>query len=110
MADTTTQERTAFTARERDVYELIYSGRATKAIARTLGISAKTVETHRMRINRKLGTHSGREILLHRIIELGEGEDGGSDSERLRAILSLARKAMAGAAADAAETAKQARS
>jgi DNA-binding CsgD family transcriptional regulator len=109
MADTTTQAGTAFTARERDVYELIYSGRATKAIARELRISVKTVETHRMRINRKLGTHSGREILLHRIIELGEDESS-TDGERLRAIMSLARKAMAGAATDAAETLKRPRS
>jgi DNA-binding NarL/FixJ family response regulator len=90
---------TEFTTRERDVYELICGGLATRAIARRLHISPKTVETHRMRINKKLKTHSTREIILRRIVEIGEDIDGGSDSKRLAAILVFAKHAIVGSAA-----------
>jgi len=43
------------TPRERDVLRLMARGRRTKEVARDLGISAKTVETHRSRIMLKLG-------------------------------------------------------
>jgi DNA-binding NarL/FixJ family response regulator len=96
MAEAATTARAEFTTRERDVYELICTGLATRAIARELHISPKTVETHRMRINKKLGTHSTREIILRRIIELGENEDADSAAERLEAVMLLARRALAG--------------
>ncbi len=90
----------AFTTRERDVYELICRGLATRAIARELEISPKTVETHRMRINKKLKTHSTREIILRRIIEVGEGD--GNAGARLDAVLLVARRALEGTEADMA--------
>src|SRR5215207_2023263 len=44
--------------REREVFCRIIQGDSTRAIARALCISLKTVETHRLHINRKLGVHS----------------------------------------------------
>lgn len=41
--------------REREVMEMILSGRRLKEIAATLDISVKTVTTHRSRLLRKLG-------------------------------------------------------
>jgi DNA-binding NarL/FixJ family response regulator len=51
------------TARERQVFDLIIRGRSTNATARELAISAKTVETHRTRINTKLGCHSTADLI-----------------------------------------------
>jgi len=48
----------ALSRREIEVLGLIASGRKTGAIAEQLGISAKTVETHRSRIKDKLGVDS----------------------------------------------------
>jgi DNA-binding NarL/FixJ family response regulator len=45
------------TPRERQVLQLVAEGQPTKAIAATLGISAKTAETHRGAIMRKLDIH-----------------------------------------------------
>lgn len=44
-------------ARERHVIQLIGEGKSTKEIAGVLGISIKTVESHRARIMRKLDIH-----------------------------------------------------
>ena len=46
------------TAREREVLQLLAEGRSTKQIAIHLQLSVKTVETHRMKIMRKLNIHS----------------------------------------------------
>jgi len=45
------------TAREREVLALIAAGNSTRQAARQLGISFKTVESHRGRILEKLGVH-----------------------------------------------------
>ncbi len=44
--------------REEEVLRLIAEGRRTREIAETLGVSVRTVETHRVRIMRKLGIRS----------------------------------------------------
>jgi DNA-binding NarL/FixJ family response regulator len=44
--------------RERDVFELLVRGNNNRGIARMLGISPKTVETHRAHVLRKIGVHS----------------------------------------------------
>ena len=48
----------ALTAREREVLQLIAEGQSTKQIGSMLGISAKTVETHRSRLMDKLEVRS----------------------------------------------------
>lgn len=46
------------TERERQTLTLIAEGESTKRIAMTLGVSTKTVETHRSRLMDKLGLDS----------------------------------------------------
>lgn len=43
--------------RQREVLQLVAQGHSTKEIARLLGLSAKTVETHRSRLMQQLGIH-----------------------------------------------------
>lgn len=45
------------TPRQREVLTLVAEGYSTKDIARTLGISVKTVETHRAQLMERLGIH-----------------------------------------------------
>lgn len=45
------------TPRQREILRLIAHGESTKSIARVLGISTKTVETHRMQLMDRLGIH-----------------------------------------------------
>ncbi len=52
-------------AREREVLKLIASGLSSKAIARTLNISPKTVETYRNRLMSKLDLHSVAELVRY---------------------------------------------
>ena len=47
----------SLTPREREVLRLVAEGLSGKEIAATLGVSAKTIETHRSRIMEKLGIH-----------------------------------------------------
>src|SRR5882672_3001044 len=51
------------TAREREIFELCIQGSSTAQIARQLGISPRTVETHRGRILRKLNAHSAVDLV-----------------------------------------------
>jgi DNA-binding NarL/FixJ family response regulator len=44
--------------RERDVFDLLVRGHSNQKISRLLGISTKTVETHRAHVLRKLEVHS----------------------------------------------------
>jgi DNA-binding NarL/FixJ family response regulator len=48
----------ALSAREREVFCRMLEGLSAKEIARALCVSPKTVYTHRLQINRKLGVHS----------------------------------------------------
>jgi two-component system, NarL family, response regulator NreC len=50
------------TNREREVLQLIAEGMTTKQIASNLNVSAKTVETHRRKIMKKLNIHSIAEL------------------------------------------------
>src|SRR5471032_2406256 len=52
----------ALTAREREVALLMAEGKASKIIARELGISEKTVQVHRHNTMAKLGLHSAAEV------------------------------------------------
>jgi RNA polymerase sigma factor (sigma-70 family) len=51
------------TSRERQVADLVIEGNATKQIAKSLGISVKTVEVHRGRITKKLGITSVAQLV-----------------------------------------------
>jgi DNA-binding NarL/FixJ family response regulator len=49
--------------REREVCDLVLRGHSNQSIAEGLCISIKTVETHRARINQKLGVHSTGQLI-----------------------------------------------
>ena len=61
------------TAREREIVRLLAQSSSNKEIASTLGISIRTVETHRATLMHKLGVHSVagvvRYAIRHHIIE-----------------------------------------
>jgi len=61
------------TAREREVIQLLAEGRSSKSIAALLGLGAKTVETHRASIMKKLEAKSLADLVRYalraRIIE-----------------------------------------
>lgn len=50
------------TCREREVLELIGTGRVTKEIAECLGVSTETIGNHRKKLCRKLDLHSTAEL------------------------------------------------
>lgn len=52
----------ALTPRERDVIGYVALGKSNKLIAIELGLSMRTVETHRARIFRKLGVRNAAEL------------------------------------------------
>jgi DNA-binding NarL/FixJ family response regulator len=53
--------------RELEVFELLGQGQSTRQIAKTLHVSAKTVEAHREHIKAKLKFKSGSELLRYAI-------------------------------------------
>lgn len=53
--------------RETEVLRLLAGGCVNKEVASVLGISVRTVETHRARIMRKLGAHSIGDLVRHAI-------------------------------------------
>ncbi len=55
------------TSREREIIQLLAEGKSNKEVARSLGISVKTAETHRATIMRKLGIHSIGELVRYAI-------------------------------------------
>lgn len=55
--------------REREVLQLIAEGMTTKQIALKLGVSTKTIETHRQNIMHKLDVHSVAELTKYAIRE-----------------------------------------
>jgi FixJ family two-component response regulator len=50
------------TPREREVFELVAEGHATKEIAQALALSPRTVDAHRAHVSAKLGTTSTADI------------------------------------------------
>jgi DNA-binding NarL/FixJ family response regulator len=57
------------TDREREVLQQISEGCATKEIASSLGVSVKTIETHRRQIMEKLDLHSVAELTKYAVKE-----------------------------------------
>jgi DNA-binding NarL/FixJ family response regulator len=70
---TARQSEHLLTARERGIVQLVAEGHSNKQIANLLGISIKTVETHRATIMRKLNLTSSaalvRYAVRHKIVE-----------------------------------------
>jgi DNA-binding NarL/FixJ family response regulator len=59
--------RARLTTREREVLQLVAEGQSTKAIAASLGISIKTVESHRANVMRKLRLRSAAEAVRYAV-------------------------------------------
>lgn len=57
------------TEREREVLQQISEGVSTKEIASSLGVSVKTIETHRRQIMEKLNLHSVAELTKYAVKE-----------------------------------------
>jgi len=55
------------TLREREIVHLLAEGYVTKEVAMMLGLSVKTIETHRANIMRKLEIHSVAELVLYAV-------------------------------------------
>ena len=58
VATTPVNPLTRLSPRERQVFERLIEGDSNSEIGRRLGISAKTVDTHRTHVMRKMGVHS----------------------------------------------------
>ena len=56
-------KRDLLTPREREIVQLLAEGRSNKEVASSLGISPKTIETHRANIMRKLNLHSVSDLV-----------------------------------------------
>jgi DNA-binding NarL/FixJ family response regulator len=55
------------TARERDVLQLVAQGLGTREIGERLGMSVKTVDSHRRNIRDKLGLESSRDLVRYAV-------------------------------------------
>ena len=53
--------------RERQVLQLVSEGKSTREVAKQLGVSAKTVESHRTRLMRKLDIHETASLVRYAI-------------------------------------------
>ncbi len=61
------RSQSLLTNREREIVRLVAEGKSTREISALLGVSAKTAETHRSNIMRKLKLHSVSELILYAI-------------------------------------------
>lgn len=64
--DNFTDRLAALTPRELQVYEQLLDGDSSKKIAKNLGVSPRTVETHRHNLLQKLGFDSVKDVLVAR--------------------------------------------
>ena len=69
--------RATLTPREEEVLQLVVNGASNKIIASELGLSLKTVETHRSRVMRKMEAPSLAELV--RMAVETEGDENGGD-------------------------------
>ena len=60
---------TALTAREEEVLRLVAWGFSNKEIAAQLGLSVKTIETHKTNASNKLGLHNRSEIVRWALLQ-----------------------------------------
>jgi DNA-binding NarL/FixJ family response regulator len=59
------------TVREQEVLQQLAKGQSNKQIARTLDLSVRTVETHRLNIKRKLGIEGQAELIKYAVQHAG---------------------------------------
>jgi two-component system response regulator NreC len=52
------------TAREREVLKLLAEGKTVRSVAGVLGLSIKTVDSHKFNLMRKLGIHNKAELVM----------------------------------------------
>jgi len=64
---TTSETQHFLSLREQEVLQLLAEGTVTKDVAAALGISAKTAETHRSNIMRKLGVHNLAQVTVYAV-------------------------------------------
>ena len=60
-------DKNSLSTREHEVLQLVAEGKGNKEIAETLGISIKTVQSHRTNTMRKLQVHSASELVRYAI-------------------------------------------
>lgn len=63
QADALEQHRAELTTREREVIDLLLQGQTNKLIAKSLGISPRTVEVHRQHILKKYNVNSVTQLM-----------------------------------------------
>lgn len=73
--------RARISAREREIAGLVATGTTNREMARTLGLSERTVETHVQNLLTKLGFHSRAQIAVWAVGE-GIAADGPADGRR----------------------------
>ncbi|RZT38419.1 response regulator [Cupriavidus agavae] len=77
MAELAASPVDALTPRERDILHRIGQGLANKEIAAQLGVSVRTVETHRLNLKRKLAIEGRAGLVRYAVQQLGVEGDGG---------------------------------
>ncbi len=75
MAEQAISPLDALTPRERDILHGIGRGQSNKDIASRLGVSVRTVETHRLNLKRKLGIEGRAELVKYAVQQLGLDSD-----------------------------------
>lgn len=70
MVISSKEQHPPLTAREVDVLRQIAARQSNKLIARKLGLSVRTVETHRMNIKRKLGLTGHAELVRYALAHM----------------------------------------
>ena len=68
--------------RQRQIFERVTRGQPNKVIAFELGVSPKTIETHRARLMQKLGVRSFAELMRISVYVLGLGSAWQGRGER----------------------------
>lgn len=63
----------ALSNRELEVFTMIGEAKGSQDIARALGVSVKTIETHRANIKHKLDLHSGTELAQRAVLWISQG-------------------------------------
>jgi DNA-binding NarL/FixJ family response regulator len=66
----------SLTGRERDVLRLVARGFGTREISGRLGMSPKTVDSHRRNIREKLGLATARDLVRYAVRWASDGADG----------------------------------